>query len=135
MVELHDDRPNIGPILAACRNTQPWHWFMKDGWIPVGTYPPTTPTYNPPGYSDQFQNGNGNNQIPNAWAQTKSNGNKVFVWDVSWDAGVDDIGISAVGIAPAQGPQRLDSGILNTERLLQDLIEPAPGAIDRDPFE
>jgi len=139
VIESHDDRPMIGPILAACRNSQPWHWFMKDKWIPVGTYPPTTDDYDPPEYSDLFQNGNGQggNQghIPNAWARTKSNGNKVFVWDVLWEAGVDDLSFSIAGAGSPAESQELEEQLREIERVVDDLEEPQPDQNSPDPFE
>ena len=140
VIEAHDDRPEIGSILAKCRNTQPWHWFMKDKWYPVGSYPPETDDYTPPKYSKLFQNGNGiggnAGHIPNAWARTKSNGNKVIVWDVLWDENIDGIG---PGILNAQdrniSPGRaLDLKFAIIEAMLEMSEEPDIDPGVPDPF-
>ncbi|MDQ8192443.1 hypothetical protein [Roseibacillus persicicus] len=91
VLELHERSPEIAGILARCRNTQAWRWLIDGKWLPVGTYPAATENYDPPQTSDTFQNGDGNQTIPNAWAKTKSNGNRVAVWDLSWLGQVDNI--------------------------------------------
>lgn len=137
VVELHDDRPEIGPILVASRESQPWHWFMKDGWFPVGTYPATTEDYKPPKSSSRFQNGDGKTSNPNAWAKTKSNGNKIFVWDVSWEGDVGDIGstVASTGLDQDLLSPAVEGKIKEVERLLLDLTEPDPNTLRDDAFD
>lgn len=113
---------------------------MKDKWYPVGTYPPETDDYSPPRYSKLFQNGNGvggdDGHIPNAWARTKSNGNKIVVWDSLWEANVDDIGPSILSRGAGNNQQGwgLELSLAMIEAITEPSDEPEIEPGDHDPF-